>query len=234
MGEPPPPSQLAVALYVGRKVAGAVLCGGRSPRASEGDPVLENAPSLPPHAHAETAVLPAEPARGVRPRCPLSPPAPAVDSLAAATFPLHPRSRLKRRWDWLVVCVVVLTTTIMPLDVGLYDDDCPSGPPPEPLGGYVALAKTCLAEPFGNLTAAAQAGGSGEESWRDTMRVHCRPAGLDTLEWVLDSVFYADVLLKFVTAVPVERTLDVKCAPSRLREADAADRPRPAATSCRP
>jgi hypothetical protein len=156
-----------------------------------------------------------------------------LTQLAAATFPLNPRSRLKRRWDWLVVCVVVLTTTIMPLDVGLYDDDCPSGPPPEPLGGYVALAKTCLAEPYGNLTA-AQTETYAQEAWRETMRVHCRPAGLDTLEWVLDSVFYADVLLKFVTAVPVERTLDLECAPwcQRAQCPPAADRRAAAASSC--
>ena len=100
--------------------------------------------------------------------------------------------------------------------MGLFDDNCEGGPPPPPLGGFQALTQACLAnDTLFNVTAALGAGASPSAiaAERFSVRTQCRPRFLDGLEWALDAIFYADMLLKFVTAVPVERSLELKCAP---------------------
>jgi len=130
---------------------------------------------------------------------------------------LHPRSRGKRRWDWLVVAVVGVTILSTPMHVGLYDS-CDAGKPASPPDGYLPLLESCLAsDPLYNATALlSNSSAAPAFEGQFMMRPHCSPSFIDGLRWALDAIFFVDMLLKFVTALPVERSLDMKCAASRL------------------
>ena len=111
----------------------------------------------------------------------------------------------------------MLTTLCTPLDIGVFDGTCANSPA-EPPGGYEQLMQSCLASDALTNTAfllgaggGGGGGGAGAGETRFTMRIQCRPAFLDGLEWTLDGIFFADIVLKFFTAVPIERSLEMKC-----------------------